>query len=78
MEKAGVALRSAEKVGATKEIQSAEEGGSPLKLARAREVFSRSFFKVSFWEKIFLDIFWRSFGGLKMYSEQKRFMGQEF
>ena len=46
------AQRNAEKVGATEEIQSAEEGGSPLNSARARKDFqshfSRSFFKLFF------------------------------
>ena len=46
-----------------------EEGGSP-------EEFSKSFFEVLF--KNFLDMFWGSFRGVKTYSEQKRFMGQDF
>ena len=46
-----------------------EEGGSP-------EEFSKSFFEVLF--KNFLDMFWGSFRGVKTYSEQKRFMGQNF
>ena len=39
--------------------------------------FSNSFFKVFLGEK-FLGMFWGSFGGLKTYSEQIRFMGQDF
>ena len=57
----GGALGSAENAGATKKIQSAEEGRS---FAR----FSKSFFKAFFWHV------WGSFG----FSEQKRFMGQDF
>ena len=64
-------LGSAEKARATKEIQSAEEGGSTAR-------FSKSFFKVFLLGKIFLGMFWGSFGGLKTYSEQIRFMGQDF
>ena len=51
-EKPRGAQRSTEKVGATEGIQSAEEGGSPLKLARARKDF-QSFFEVSFLGKNF-------------------------
>ena len=32
----------------------------------------QSFFKVFFWKKICLDIFWRSFRGIKTYSEKKK------
>ena len=46
MEKAGGALGSAERAGATKEIESAEEGGSSAR-------FSKSFFKVFFGKKSF-------------------------
>ena len=53
-------------------------GHEPRKIVGTSERFSKSFFKVFFLEKIFLDIFWRSFRGLKMYSEKKRFMGQDF
>ena len=69
--------RSAEKAGATEGIQSAEEGGSPLKLARARKDSQSHFSRSLFWE-IFLDMFLGSFKGVKTYSEQKRFMGQDF
>ena len=52
----GQALGSAEKAGATKEIQSAEEGGSPLKLARARKYF-QSHFSMSLFGKFFKTYF---------------------
>ena len=48
------------------------------KICKSLEGFSTSFSKVSFWEKNFLDMFWGSFKGVKTYSEQKRFMGQDF
>ena len=43
VEKLGQALGNAEKEGATKEIQLAEEGGSLLKPARARKYFQSHF-----------------------------------
>ena len=55
-EKGGQVLGSAEKAGAIKEIQLAEEGGSPLKLARARKYFQSHFSRSPF-GKSFLDIF---------------------
>ena len=64
-------------MGATEGIQSAEEGGSPLKLAKARKDFQSHFSRSLF--GIFLgDMFWGSYRGVKTYSEQKRFMGQDF
>ena len=62
--------RSTEKSGATEGIQSAEEGGSPLKSARARKDFQSHFSRSLFWEKSFLDMFWGSFRGVKIYSGQ--------
>ena len=47
----GEGERSAEKAGATKKIQSAEEGGSPLKSARARKDFQ------SYFQGLFLEFF---------------------
>ena len=44
----------AKKAGATKEIQSAEEGGSLLKSARARKDFQSHFSRSLFW-KNFLE-----------------------
>ena len=70
--------RSVEKAGATEGIQSTEEGGSPLKLARARKDFLSHFSRSLFWEKNLLDMFWVSFGGVETYSEQKRFLGLDF
>ena len=43
----------------------------PAKISESLEGLSKSFFKV-----FFLDIFCGSFKGVKMYSEQKRFLGQ--
>ena len=54
------------------------EGGSPLILARARKDFQSHFSKSFFWEKKNLDMFLGSFRDVKTYSEQKRFMGQDF
>ena len=59
----------AEKAGATQEIQSEEEGGSQLKSARARKDFQSPFSR-SLMGKKFLDMFWGSFGGVKMNSEK--------
>ena len=52
-------------------------GHEPRKIVGTSERFSKSFFKVFFW-KFFWDMFWGSFRGVKTYSEQKRFMGQDF
>ena len=79
-EKPRGAERSAEKAGATEGIQSAGEGGSLLKSARARKDFQnhqKSFFKV-FLLKFFLGYVWGSFRGVKTYSEQKRLLGKNF
>ena len=49
----------------------------PAKIGKSPEGFSKSLFKV-FLENFFKDMFWGSFRGVKLYSEQKRFMGQDF
>ena len=54
------------------------EGGSLLKSARARKNFQSHFSRSLLWTKKNLDMFWGSFRGVKTYSEQKRFMGQDF
>ena len=47
-------------------------GHEPRKIVGTSERFSKSFFKVFFFgKKIFLDIFWRSFGGLKRILNKK-------
>ena len=48
------------------------------KLSGPRNDFQSHFSRSFFGKKIFLDIFWRSFRGLKTYSEKKRFVGQDF
>ena len=73
-EKPGGAQRSAEKVEATEGILSAEEGGSPLKSARARKDY-QSQFQGLFLENFFEICFLGSFRGVKTYFEQKRFLG---
>ena len=70
MEKAGCALGSAEKAGATKEIQSAEEGGSSARFSKS---FSRSFLEKKIFRHV-LGVLWC----LKTYSEEKIFMGHDF
>ena len=57
-------LVSGEKAGATKEIQSTEEGRSPLKSARARKYFQSHFSRSLFGQKNFfrhiLEVLWGS------------------
>ena len=60
-EKPRGAQRSAEKVGATEEIQSAEEGGSTLWKARARKRFYIHFSRSCFLKKRIKERIW-SFG----------------
>ena len=54
-EKLGQALGSAEKAGATKEIQLAEEGGSLLKSPRAWKYFQSHFSRSVFGGKIYFE-----------------------
>ena len=77
-EKPRGAQRSAEKAGATEGIQWAGEGGSPLKLARARRDFQSHFSRSLLWKKSVLDMFWGSFRGVKKYSENKTFWVRTF
>ena len=47
-------------------------------ISESLERFTKSIFKVFFWKFYILDMFWGSFRGVKTYSEQKRFIGQDF
>ena len=75
--RSGAALNQQEKRKKAGAIEGVKEGSEPTKIGKSPEGFSKSFFKVSFLGKN-LGMFWGSFMGEKMYSEQKRCMGQVF
>ena len=52
-------------------LEPSKEDGSLL-------LFSKSFFPVFIYEKKFLNVFWRSFGGEKAIFEEKKIMGRVF